>query len=86
MFSLEQFLAGRDIASLTFILFITFTSFTALVVVLNVLQQKVCRNRHEPPVVFHWLPIIGSSISYGIDPFRFFAESREKVITSRFYA
>jgi sterol 14-demethylase len=30
-------------------------------------------------VVFHWVPIIGSTITYGIDPYRFFFENKAKV-------
>jgi sterol 14-demethylase len=54
-------------------------SFLALVVVLNVLKQCLFRNPNEPPVVFHWLPIIGSTIIYGMDPYAFFFDCRKKV-------
>ncbi|KAI0013411.1 cytochrome P450 [Xylariaceae sp. FL0662B] len=47
-------------------------------VFLNVLQQIFFRNPHEPPVVFHWFPFIGSTITYGIDPPRFMKENRDK--------
>lgn len=56
-----------------------FAAFVALSVVLNVLNQALFKNPHEPPVVFHWLPIIGSTITYGMDPYRFFLESQAKV-------
>ena len=39
----------------------------------------------EPPVVFHWLPIIGSAVQYGNDPINFFLRCREKVRTSKFH-
>ncbi|KAL8836368.1 MAG: hypothetical protein Q9170_002941 [Blastenia crenularia] len=55
-----------------------FATFFVLVVVLNVLRQLLLRNPNEPPVVFHWVPFIGSTIPYGIDPFRFFFSCREK--------
>ena len=45
---------------------------------LNVLRQLLFKNKNEPPLVFHWVPIIGSTISYGIDPFKFFFACREK--------
>ena len=45
----------------------------------NVLRQLLQRNPHEPPLVFHWVPIIGSTIAYGIDPFRFFLKCKAKV-------
>lgn len=48
-------------------------------VVMNVLKQVLFKNPHEPPMVFHWFPIIGSTITYGMDPPRFFKENRAKV-------
>ncbi|KAJ5475071.1 Eburicol 14-alpha-demethylase [Penicillium diatomitis] len=53
-------------------------SIIALAVVLNVLRQLLFKNPHEPPVVFHWFPFVGSTISYGIDPFKFFNNARAK--------
>src|SRR5688500_1045335 len=50
-----------------------------LSVVVNVLRQLLFKNPHEPPVVFHWVPWIGSTIRYGIDPYKFFFECRAKV-------
>ena len=54
---------------------------TSLVIVTfsTVLQQFFFRSSHRPPVVFHWLPIIGSTIAYGIDPFKFFFDCQAKV-------
>ena len=54
-------------------------SFVVLAIVLNVLRQLLFKNSQEPPVVFHWVPFIGNTISYGIDPFIFFFKCREKV-------
>ena len=48
-------------------------------IVTNVLQQTLLARPNEPPVVFHWLPLIGSTVTYGIDPFRFFFECQAKV-------
>ena len=50
-----------------------------LAIVWNVLRQVLFKNLNEPPVVFHWVPIIGSTITYGIDPFKFFLENQKKV-------
>ncbi|KAF9048601.1 lanosterol 14-alpha-demethylase [Panaeolus papilionaceus] len=48
-------------------------------IVLNVLAQVLIpRRATEPPVVFHWLPFIGSAIAYGNDPLNFFFEAQKK--------
>jgi sterol 14alpha-demethylase len=60
------------------IVLLGFTTFIILAVVLNVLNQLLFKNPNEPPIVFHWFPIIGSTITYGIDPFPFFFSCREK--------
>jgi sterol 14-demethylase len=56
-----------------------FAASLVLAVVLNVLSQLLLKNPNEPPVVFHWFPIIGSTVTYGIDPYKFFFECRAKV-------
>ena len=65
--------------SLSVVLGAAFVAFVALSIVLNVLSQALFKNPNEPPVVFHWLPIIGSTITYGIDPYKFFFDCRAKV-------
>lgn len=55
-----------------------FAAFVVLSVVLNVLNQVLFKNPNEPPVVFHWFPFVGSTITYGMDPPRFFHEMRKK--------
>lgn len=52
-------------------IFAAFASILVLAILANVLQQTLLRTFHEPPVVFHWLPLIGSTVTYGIDPFKF---------------
>ncbi|KAK3686994.1 Lanosterol 14-alpha-demethylase [Vermiconidia calcicola] len=47
-------------------------------ILLNVLRQLVTRHPNEPPIVFHWVPFIGSTITYGIDPYKFFFSCRQK--------
>lgn len=57
------------------------TGFAALVflaVVLNVLNQLLLKNPNEPPVVFHWFPVVGNTVTYGIDPYKFFFDCRAK--------
>jgi hypothetical protein len=56
-----------------------FASFLFVAVVLNVLAQLLLKNPNEPPVVFHWLPVIGSTVTYGIDPYKFFFANQKKV-------
>ncbi|KND89481.1 Eburicol 14-alpha-demethylase, partial [Tolypocladium ophioglossoides CBS 100239] len=52
--------------------------FVVLSVVLNVASQILFKNPNEPPLVFHWFPIIGSTVTYGMDPPTFFRENRAK--------
>lgn len=55
-------------------------TFIAAAIILNVLSQVV-RDRTrgtDPPLVFHWVPFIGSTITYGIDPYKFFFNCRQK--------
>ncbi len=50
-----------------------------LAVVLNVASQLLLpKPRNLPPVVFHYVPIIGSAVYYGMDPYKFFFECRAK--------
>ncbi len=51
----------------------------AFVTAANVLKQLLFPNKNEPPLVFHWIPFLGSTLSYGIDPYRFFFACRAKV-------
>ena len=56
-----------------------FACILVFAIVTNVLQQTLLARPNEPPVVFHWLPLIGSTVTYGIDPFKFFFECKAKV-------
>ena len=62
---------------------LTITSYAAVgilaLIAWNVIRQLLFQNKSEPPVVFHWIPFLGSTISYGIDPYAFFASCRQKV-------
>ena len=59
-----------------------FLSLIIISVVVNVIIQLLFKNPTEPPVVFHWIPFLGSTITYGIDPYEFFADCRQKVCVS----
>ena len=54
-------------------------SLISIATLTTVLQQVLFKNPNEPPVVFHWLPVIGSTVTYGIDPFKFFFDCQRKV-------
>ncbi|KAF2740516.1 lanosterol 14-alpha-demethylase [Polyplosphaeria fusca] len=60
-----------------------FASFLVLAVVLNVLSQLLFKKPNEPPLVFHWFPILGSTITYGMDPYKFFFANKAKVGCAR---
>ena len=55
-------------------------SLIVLAIVFNVLKQLLLKNPNEPPLVFHWVPLIGNTITYGIDPYQFFFSCRQKVL------
>lgn len=48
-------------------------------VLINIYLQHRSPNKNLPPLVYHWFPIIGSTITYGIDPFKFFFDCQAKV-------
>lgn len=51
----------------------------AACVLLSACRQLFFRSKTEPPAVFHWVPYIGSAVSYGMDPVAFFEKYRAKV-------
>ena len=61
----------------------TVFTFIVVAILLNVLSQLIFRNPNEPPLVFHWVPFFGSTIEYGIDPYKFFFRCKEKVGSMR---
>lgn len=54
-------------------------SLIGLVILANIFQQILFKNSNEPPVVFHYLPVFGSAVAYGMDPFKFFSDCQKKV-------
>jgi sterol 14-demethylase len=44
----------------------------------NIVRQLLFPNKQEPPVVFHWLPWLGSALSYGKDPYKFLFAAQAK--------
>ncbi|EWC46355.1 eburicol 14-alpha-demethylase [Drechslerella stenobrocha 248] len=51
---------------------------SAVLVAWNIVRQLYLPDPNRPPVVFHWFPLIGSTISYGIDPYKFFSDCQAK--------
>ncbi|KAH8675654.1 cytochrome P450 [Xylariales sp. PMI_506] len=44
----------------------------------HVAKQILFKNPNEPPMVFSWFPVVGSTITYGMDPPKFFWENKKK--------
>ncbi|OCH94411.1 lanosterol 14-alpha-demethylase [Obba rivulosa] len=59
-------------------LFYALINIPLLAVALNALYQLLPRDRSLPPLVFHWIPFVGSAPAYGKDPIAFFTKCREK--------
>ncbi|KAI1277733.1 cytochrome P450 [Xylaria sp. FL0933] len=47
-------------------------------ILINIVHQSLPRRKSEPPLVFHWLPLIGNAIEYGTDPLNFYRRCRAK--------
>ncbi|KAI0427348.1 cytochrome P450 [Xylaria sp. FL1042] len=43
---------------------------------INIIRQYLPRPKSEPPLVFHWFPLIGNAIEYGTDPLNFYRRCR----------
>jgi hypothetical protein len=56
-----------------------FAFFISALVATNIFKQLAFKNPNEPPVVFHIFPFIGSTVTYGIDPIKFFNRCQAKV-------
>ena len=56
-----------------------FTAFFFAAIVLNILKQLLLKDPKQPPVVFHYVPFVGSTVTYGMAPFDFFNTNRKKV-------
>ncbi|KAI0749433.1 sterol 14 alpha-demethylase [Daedaleopsis nitida] len=60
------------------VLLLALVLFAPLAVLLNALWQLRPRPKSQPPMVWHWIPVLGSALAYGRDPLGFFRECREK--------
>jgi hypothetical protein len=65
--------------SITTLVFSSIVIFVVLSVVVNVFVQLFFKRSTEPPMVFHWFPLIGSTVTYGMEPMAFFKTCQEKV-------
>lgn len=55
-----------------------FAAFCLTWVFVNIARQLLLPNQKQPPVVFHWVPWLGSALSYGKDPYKFLFACRNK--------
>lgn len=76
---IRMILIGYFVPHHAFTAFFYAFSFSVIVIITTLFQQLFFKSSYRPPVVFHWLPIIGSTIAYGIDPFKFFFDCQAKV-------
>jgi hypothetical protein len=60
------------------LVFLGSTAFITIAVVLNIIRQLFFYDRNAPPVVFHWIPVLGNAVTYGMEPFNFFFKNYEK--------
>ncbi len=77
--------AGGILSSKGLTAFTFATTFITVSIVWTVLKQILCKNPNEPPVVFHLVPIIGSTVTYGIDPYKFYFDCQAKVSNKAFH-
>ncbi|KIJ52426.1 hypothetical protein M422DRAFT_243211 [Sphaerobolus stellatus SS14] len=76
MESLTSELWPLDFSNLVILFVINLPIIAIAVTVLG--QLIIPQNPNQPPVVFHWLPYLGSAIEYGKDPINFLEKCREK--------
>lgn len=77
---LQPFTEGLTKQSTTFLVVAGLLSLCTTATILNVIQQLFFADPNVPPVVFHIFPFFGSTIIYGIDPYKFFFGCQEKVL------
>jgi sterol 14-demethylase len=68
--------APFPIASVLFSFLLCILLATAVNIISQLWKQH---DTSKPPVVLHYFPVIGSTITYGKDPLTFFAECKAKV-------
>ncbi|KAH8690273.1 cytochrome P450 [Talaromyces proteolyticus] len=74
--SIPVFVTGSSLTTITLLSLVVFILLSTL---FNVLFQLCSRKEvNKPPLVFHYFPIIGSTITYGKDPLAFFQDCKAK--------
>ncbi|KAL9050150.1 MAG: hypothetical protein Q9206_005205 [Seirophora lacunosa] len=73
----DRLIAGL-LSSQALIGFTLATASFTVIILCTVLQQILFRNPNEPPLVFHYVPFIGSTVTYGIDPYKFYFDCQAK--------
>ncbi|GAA5903623.1 cytochrome P450 [Sporobolomyces salmoneus] len=70
-------MGGLTTLALNAVFYLVGTSLS--IVALNVLYQLLApRNPTKPPLVFHYVPVIGCAVSYGMDPLGFLDKCKQK--------
>lgn len=57
---------------------LTLGSLLFFAVFINAMSQLLPKPKNRVPVVFHWIPWLGSAVDYGRRPYEFFRENQEK--------
>ncbi|KAL8671752.1 MAG: hypothetical protein Q9168_003747 [Polycauliona sp. 1 TL-2023] len=70
--------AEGNLVSTALSIFTVASTFITVAILWTVLKQTFFKNPNEPPVVFHWVPFIGSTVTYGIDPYKFYFDCQAK--------
>lgn len=72
---IERLVAGLPLWQ---VVLLGWTAFITLAIVVNTIRQVFFYDRNAPPEVFHIVPVLGSAVTYGMDPFKFFFACHEK--------
>ncbi|CED84182.1 Lanosterol demethylase [Phaffia rhodozyma] len=76
---LAQLIPREQLPSTPILVLAAIFGFPILAVLINVSYQLFWpKDPSLPPVVFHYVPWLGSAVSYGMDPYKFYFDCREK--------
>ena len=74
----DEFVRLANTDGLASLLGIATAAFILLSIVFNVLSQVLFKDPNKPPLVFHWIPWLGNTVAYGMDPYTFYDDCRNK--------